>query len=106
MNEEMKRLEDKFDHAILLARQSTPESLSPLLLGIKKDIKDSEHRLMDRIEKLQEWTVKHEPNLERLGKDYQGISFIGWLFGNLVKGILGVGVIAGAWLWGKEHFYK
>ncbi len=36
--EDIKRLEDKFDHAILLARQSTPDSLSPILGGIKRDL--------------------------------------------------------------------
>lgn len=50
--EDIKRLEDKFDHAILLARQSTPGSLSPILGGIKKDIARIEEKIDDMKPKL------------------------------------------------------
>ena len=47
--EDIKRLEDKFDHAILLARQSTPDSLSPILSGIKRDLARIEGKVDEMI---------------------------------------------------------
>jgi hypothetical protein len=46
---DVKRLEDKLDHAILLARQSTPESLSPILKEIRNKIEAQGQKLDEHI---------------------------------------------------------
>lgn len=61
MNADMKRLEDKFDHAILLARQSTPESLSPLLQEIRNKI-DTHGEKLDKHIQTHEDDVKDIKN--------------------------------------------
>jgi len=49
---DFKKLEDKLDHAISLARQSTPDSLSPILSRIDKKIDGLEKKIDEMKPKL------------------------------------------------------
>lgn len=44
---DIQRLEDKFDHAISMARQSTPDSLSPILHEMRNKIDNLSHSLVE-----------------------------------------------------------
>lgn len=61
MTSDMKRLEDKLDHALLLARQSTPDSLSPILQEIRNKINSHGEKLDNHI-RMHEVDVKDIKN--------------------------------------------
>ena len=99
---DMQRLEDKLDHAILLARQSTPESLSPILSEVKNSIKDLSKKLDEHIETHEEDTKDMKETLAPMKKDFDDsrgfwnrMFFIGKVAGVLTAiGFLVTGTVA------------
>lgn len=98
----MQRLEDKLDHAILLARQSTPESLSPILSGFTRKMDELNKKLDAHIKTHEKDTKEMNEKLTPLTKDFEEsrgfwnrMFFIGKVAGVLTAiGFLVTGTVA------------
>ena len=107
------KIMDRLDHALVSVRQSTPESLTPILLNLKKsldnhiDKHESDVKMLnEKIESIKEVQEKNAPILQGLSDTFTGGKFLNRVMSWIAKFLLTVGVISTAVLWLKDWVRK